>query len=121
MAYEKYITEQKAIYGKDFNKKRKEKEVSTVPLKQITETEIEKVKALELWEQQNTNTELNFYAANLTAKIRSTVTKQETNSPRLHQHNLGLIQKDPFGKPLAVFDEEKMKKKGNKEIKVHEL
>jgi hypothetical protein len=32
-------------------KKRQEKEVSTLPLKQITETEIEKVKALELWEQ----------------------------------------------------------------------
>lgn len=59
------------------------------------EVEQDKVKDLELWEQQNTNTELNFYAANLSVKIRSTVCKKENNSPRVNSENINLIKKDP--------------------------
>jgi hypothetical protein len=66
---------------------------------------VEKVKNLELWEQQNTNTELNFYAANLSAKIRSTVVKKENNSPRLNVYNLAMILKDPYGDPISHFQE----------------
>ena len=55
--------------------------------------ELEKdcVKDLDIWEQQNTQNELNFYAANLQAKIRNSVTNKKYNSPRLNCDNLNLI------------------------------
>mmetsp|Transcript_34922 Transcript_34922/g.26066 ORF Transcript_34922/g.26066 Transcript_34922/m.26066 type:complete len:167 (-) Transcript_34922:775-1275(-) len=59
------------------------------------ENEKDNVKNLEQWEQQNTNTELNFYAANLKLKISSTVCKRRNDSPRLNTENLNLIFHDP--------------------------
>ena len=71
------------------------------------ELEKDKVKELELWEQQNTNAELNSYAANLQVKIRSKVCKKDNDSPRLNHENLNLIKKDPDFANTYGFQREK--------------
>jgi len=67
------------------------------------------VKSLEQWEQQNTNTELNFYAANLKLKISSTICKRRNDSPRLNKENLNLIQNDPDNANTYGFKREELK------------
>jgi len=61
----------------------------------VDELERDRVKELDLWEQQNTNHELNFYASALSLKIKSQVGKKSHNSPRLNQENLNQIMRSP--------------------------